>query len=178
MQFAYEIDAVDFAAAQKLYNKLRPRRARPNYAFICVFTGLLLIFAAWSDRLLDWPSIFLFAAMGVWWIYSGMVASFSDRTFRRAYRKSDLAGKKFTAYVHEDGFEVVGKLCRWHVQWAGVRLKGENERVFMLYSGGTVFMFGKRYLNEDQQEELRWLSDLPGAQDSIGKPDFSWHRSD
>jgi hypothetical protein len=143
MQFAYEISAVEFAAAQKLYHKLRPGRARANYAFICVVTGLLLIFAAWSDRLLDWPSIFMFAAIGAWWIYSGIVTFFPDRIFRRAYRKSDLAGKKFNANVHEDGLEVVGELCSWRVQWPGIRLKGENERVFMLYSEAQSSCLGK-----------------------------------
>lgn len=73
-----------------------------------------------------------------------------------------MAGKRFKADVNEDGFEVTGDLCSWHVRWLRVRPKGENERVFIftLYPEGTIFMFGKRYLNDEQQQELRRLSGL------------------
>jgi hypothetical protein len=71
-----------------------------------------------------------------------------------------LAGKKFQAEVNEEGFEVVGDLRSWRVQWAGVSLKGENEHAFVLYSVGTVFMFGKKYLAAEQQQELRRLAAL------------------
>jgi hypothetical protein len=30
----------------------------------------------------------------------------------------------------------------------------------MLYSGGSIFIFGKKYLNEEQQQELRKLAGL------------------
>jgi hypothetical protein len=43
---------------------------------------------------------------------------------------------------------------------AGVRGKAENEQVFMLHSHGTLFMFGKEYLDAEQREQLRKLSGL------------------
>jgi hypothetical protein len=73
---------------------------------------------------------------------------------------SELAGKTFRADLNEDGFDVAGDTCSWRVKWQGVRWNGENERVFMLYSQGTVFIFGKQYLTTEQQTELRSLSGL------------------
>ena len=72
-----------------------------------------------------------------------------------------MAGKKYQAEMNEDGFEVNEDLRGWRVRWSGVQLKGESELVFILRSQGTIFMFGKRYLNSDQQRELRKLSGLP-----------------
>lgn len=85
---------------------------------------------------------------------------FRARYFRRAFPKSDLAGNGFKADLGEDDFEVTGDQCSWRVRWPGVRVKGENEQVFMLYSHGTIFIFGKQYLNSEQQEHLRGLSGL------------------
>lgn len=73
---------------------------------------------------------------------------------------SDLAGKSFEANVSEDGFEVTGDQCGWRVRWPGVSVKGENEQVFSLYSHGILFIFGKKYLNTEQQEHLRRLSGM------------------
>ena len=86
--------------------------------------------------------------------------SFSGEVFPRAYPKSDVVGKGFKAEVDEDGFEVTGDQCSWRVRWPGVRVKGENEQVFMLHSHGTLFIFGKKYLNTEQQEHLRGVSGL------------------
>jgi hypothetical protein len=36
-----------------------------------------------------------------------------------------------------------------------VRLKGEDNRVFMFTAKGTVFMFGKKYLTAEQQKAIR-----------------------
>jgi len=70
-----------------------------------------------------------------------------------------VVGKRFKAAVDEDGFEVTGDQCSWRVRWPGVRVKGENEQVFMLHSHGT-FIFEKKYLNTQQQEHLRRVSGL------------------
>ena len=58
--------------------------------------------------------------------------------------------------------------ARGDVQWQGIGLKGENEKVFMICStGGTIFMFGKKYLTDEQQQELRRLSGLASVNTSI-----------
>jgi hypothetical protein len=57
----------------------------------------------------------------------------------------------------EDYFEVVGEFCTWRIKWPGVSLKGENNDVFVFYAENYVFIFGKKYLNNAEQDELRRL---------------------
>jgi len=159
MRFEYEITADEFAASQLLYYKLSGGRKRVERAVGWIVSGLALIFIAWNERFLDSAQIIL-GAIGAWWIYSGVASFFPASYFRRAYPKADLAGKRFTVDANEDGFEVTGDLYSWRVRWPGVRLKAENEQVFMLCSQGTIFMFGKKFLTDEQQQELRRLSGL------------------
>jgi hypothetical protein len=37
-------------------------------------------------------------------------------------------------------------------------VSGEDKRVFMFSGKGTVFIFGKKYLTEDQQKAIRQLA--------------------
>jgi len=69
----------------------------------------------------------------------------------------------FAADVDENGFEIKGEFCDWRVKWLGVTLRGEDRRVFIFVSGGTIFIFGKKFLSGEQQEDLRRLSGLPQA---------------
>jgi hypothetical protein len=157
MRFEYEITPDEFAASQLLYYRLSGGRKWVEHAVGWIIAGLALIFIAWDERFVDTAQILL-AAIGAWWIYCGVARFFPAWYFRRAYPKSDFAGKKFTVDANEDGFEVTADLYSWRVRWPGVRLKAENERVFMFYSQGTIFMFGKRFLTSEQQQELRMLS--------------------
>ena len=162
MYFEYEITADEYVASQILFNQLGGVRTRIQSVAVWILAGVFLILVAWNERAIDWATVLL-AAIGAWWIYAGVASLFLARHFRRAYRGAEVAGKRFTADVNEDGFEVKGEFCTWRVQWAGVRKKGENSQVFMLYSQGTVFMFGKKYLSIEQQQELRRLSGIPAA---------------
>jgi len=159
MHFEYEITADEFVASQLLYHKLSGGRKHSERAVQRILVGIIFIAIAWNEWSLKWTPI-LVALIGAWWIYSAVASLFPARYFRREYSKSDLAGKRFKADVGEDGFEVTGDVCSWRVRWSGVRVKGENEQVFMLYSHGTMFMFGKKFLSSEQQEELRRLSGL------------------
>jgi hypothetical protein len=159
MRFEYEIPADEFVACQLLYYKLSGGRKRVVNAVGWIVAGLALMFIAWSERFVDSAPIIL-AAIGASWIYAGVASFFPARHFRRAYTKGDYAGKRFTADADADGFEVTGDLYSWRVRWPGVQLKAENEQVFMLYSRGTIFMFGKKFLTSEQQDELRKLSGL------------------
>jgi hypothetical protein len=159
MDFEYEITAEEFVASQLLYYKLSGGRKRVERAVGWIVCGLALIIVAWNERFLG-PAQIILAFIGAWWIYSGATSFFPSGFFRRAYPKSDFAGKRFTVDANQDGFEVTGDLYSWRVRWPGVRLKAENEHVFMLYSQGTIFMFGKKFLSSEQQEELRRLSGL------------------
>jgi len=159
MHFEYEITADEFVASQLLYHKLSGGRKRVERAVSSFLAGLIFMATAWTERSRD-LSPFLLAIVGAWCIYYGAVSLFPARYFRNAYRKSEVVGKRFSADVTEEGFEVTGDLRSWRVQWPGVRLKGENERVFVFCSYGTIFMFGKKYLSNDQQQQLRKLSGL------------------
>jgi hypothetical protein len=159
MHFEYEITADQFVASQLLYRKLRAGRKRVERPVQWILAGIILVAIAWSEWSLNWTPALL-AIIGAWWIYSAVASLFPARYFRRAYPKSDLAGKRFKANVGEDGFEVAGDQCSWRIRWSGVREKGENGQFFMFYSHGTLFVFGKEYLNSEQQEHLRRLSGL------------------
>ena len=164
MHFEYEITADDYVASQILYHKLGGVRRRMQWVAYSVLTGLLFLGIAWSERSawLGWGGLLL-AIVGAWWIYIGVLNLFPARHLRRAYRGSELAGREFKAEVDEGGFGITGELCTWRVQWPGVRLKGEDAQVFILYSQGTIFMFGKKYLSNEQQQELRRLSGLDSS---------------
>ena len=159
MHFEYEITADEFAASQLLYHRLSGGRKRVERVVYSFLAGLLFLATAWTERSND-LSPFLLAIVRAWLIYSGALTLFPTRYFRSAYRKSEVVGKRFNAEINEEGFEVTGDLYSWRVRWPGVRVKGENELVFMLCSNQTIFMFGKKYLSSDQQQELRRLSGL------------------
>jgi hypothetical protein len=162
MHFEYEITADQFVAARLLYYKLSGGRKHRERAAQWILAGVMLVAVAWSERSFNLSPILL-ALLGAALIYSAVRSLFLTRYFRRQYPKSDLTGKRFEANVSEDGFEVTevtGDQCGWRIRWPGVRVKGENEQVFTLYSHGILFIFGKKYLNTEQQEHLRRLSGL------------------
>jgi hypothetical protein len=127
-----------------------------------IVSGLFFVVVALSERASDWAAILL-AVTGIWWIYGGMRSLFPARYFSRAYRRSELAGKVYKADVDENGFEIRGDFCEWRVSWPGVGRKGENDKVFIFTSEGTIFIFGKKYLNSGQEEELRRVSGLSAS---------------
>ena len=159
MQFEYEISADEYSASQALYHKLSAGRWFTGRAVVWVISGAVLLLVAWNEKALGLAPVLL-ALVGAQWIYCGILALFPGRHFRRQYSSAGLAGNKFRADVKDDGFDVVGELWSWRVRWSGVRLKGEDKRVFMLSSQGTIFMFGKKYLTEEQQNELRRLASI------------------
>jgi len=163
MHFEYEIDVEEYVSSQILYYKLSGGRKRIQSIVSWLIGGALLVFVAWNERTINLAAAIL-AGLGAWWIYAAITNLFPARYYRRAYRQADLAGKKFIANLDEDGFEVTGELCGWRVQWPAVSYKGEDPHVFMLCSRpGTLFMFGKKYMDTDQQEELRRLCGLKQA---------------
>ena len=162
MQCEYEITADEFASAQTLYHNLRNGRRRVRNAILWILAGLFLIVVAWNEKAITWTPLVLLL-LGMWWVYAGLTHLFPTRHFRRRYGGSGLAGKRYKVDASEDGFEVTAELCSWKVQWPGVKFKGEDARVFMLYSEGTIFIFGKQYLNDDHQREFRRLSGFGNA---------------
>jgi hypothetical protein len=159
MHFEYEITVDEYVASQLLYQKLCNTRGRIRSGVWWILVGLLFIVIAWSERVLGWEP-FLLGALGAWSVYAGVVNLFPARYLRRQYTKAELAGKTFKADLNEEGFEVSGDECSWRVRWRGVRLKGENESVLVLYGANTVFSFGKKYLSHEQQQEFCKLAGL------------------
>ncbi len=161
MHFEYEITADDYVGSQLLYYRLSLGSKLAKRIATWVLAGLFFLAVGWTERSSEWELILL-TVVGGWCIYCGFRSAFPASYFRRAYEGADLAGKRFKADIDKDGFEVEGDLCAWRVRWPGVKLKGENERVFILFAANTIFMFGKNYLDEGQQQELRRLSGLQG----------------
>jgi hypothetical protein len=159
MKFEYEITADDYAASQILYYKLSIGYNRVKRAVYWILAGVFLILVAWGEWGPHWSQVFL-AGIGVWWIYAGTICLFPRRYLRRAYRGVGLSGKKFQADLDEEGFEVIGDLCSWRLRWPAVSVKGENKYVFIFFGGTSIFMFGKQYLTDEQQRELRKLAAL------------------
>jgi hypothetical protein len=157
MQFDYEIPVEEYAAAQVLYYKACTKGQLVKQAFGWVLCGLFFVLTAAFRWAADWPPILLLLT-GVWFIYGGIRMLFPTRHYRRYYPQSGLAGKRYHAELDENGFSVSGDACSWRVLWTEALLKGEDKRVFMFSGKGTVFIFGKKYLTEDQQNAIRQLA--------------------
>src|SRR5579859_4633110 len=155
MQFEYKITVDDYIASQLLYWKLSAAHKPVKAGTWCMLLATLYFVVAWNKYELDFGPILLIVT-GVWWIYFAVSNFFPKRYLRHCYSGLELFGKKFLADVNEEGFEVTGDLCSWRVRWPGVLLKGEGKQVFIIQSeDGHIFMFGKKYLSEEQQQELR-----------------------
>jgi hypothetical protein len=160
MQFEYEITADDFVAGQMLYHRLGSGKKYIVNAFSWTIFGAFFVLVAVSDRLADRSPILL-GVTGIWLIYAGLRGLFPRRYLRRGYAAQSLAGEKYRADVNEEGFEVVGALRSWRVRWNGVARKGEDASVFIIFASNTIFIFGKKYLTLEQQDQLRVLAALP-----------------
>lgn len=159
MEFRYEITADEYAAGQKLYWKLsaRSKIARNTAAFILL--GLLFFIVARSEPIFGWPS-FILSFVGIYLLYVGFLNLFPGRYLRRAFGKSGLDGKSYVAEIDSQGMNVTGDDCGWKVLWKGVNVKGEDKLVFVVFAANTIFIFGKKYLTQDQQDEFRGLAGL------------------
>jgi hypothetical protein len=161
MQFNYEIPVEEYAAGQVLYYKASIKGRGVKNAVIAVLFGLLCILVAVFRRTSDWAPILLFLA-GSGFIYGGIAPLFPTRHYGKLYRKfykdSGLAGKSFHAEVDEDGFSVSGNGCTWLVPWTEAQWKGEDKSVFLFTGKGSMFIFGKKYLTDDQQQQIHQLA--------------------
>jgi hypothetical protein len=160
MQFDYEIPVDEYAAGQVLYYRAYAKGRLVKRALGWVLLGLFFVFISAFRWVVDWGPILLLLT-GTWFIYGGITSLFPTRYYRRAYPESGLAGKNYHTELDENGFSVTGDSCSWRVLWTEARLKGENKRVFMFNAKGTVFIFGKKYLTDDQQKDIREFAAMP-----------------
>jgi hypothetical protein len=169
MQFEYEISVEEYVAAVTLYHKLSARRVRLyENPLVWILVGVFLVAVAWQEKTFNWGPALLIL-FGIWWIFAGLVSLFPARYFRKTFQKQESWGNRFKADLDEDGFAVEADLCAWRVRWQGVKVKGEDDLVFMFYSANTVFSFGKRFLDTSQQEELRRLSGIKSIATNVSQ---------
>ncbi|HEY7096463.1 MAG TPA: YcxB family protein [Terriglobales bacterium] len=156
MQFDYEIPAEEFAAAQLLYYKGYAKGKHIKRAMGWLLTGVFLVSVAIAQWTADWTPILLLLT-GVWFLYVGISILHPRLHFRRYYPVSGLAGRTYHADLDQDGMSVSGDGCSWQVRWTDVLVKGEDNRVFMFTGKGTIFIFGKKYLTDEQQHKFASL---------------------
>jgi hypothetical protein len=153
MQFNYEIPADEFIAAQIAFHTAKDKhrliKRALGYMLLGVVFGLSAIFR-YPDL---GPLLLLLSA--AYFICVGIGNLFPQRLFRNAYQQSAVEGNRYQAELDESGFLVSGDSCSWRVAWNEVHLKGENKRVFIFYAKATIFIFGKKYLTDEQQREIR-----------------------
>ena len=116
-----------------------------------------------SQRASDLVGLLL-AMIGAWWVYAGIAPFFPAKYFRRAYKRAALSGEIFKAAINEKGLEITCDKCAWQVTWPGVTFKAEDKQVFVFLSYATLFTFGKKYLNSEQEKQIRQLSGLPSVE--------------
>lgn len=160
MQFDYEIPIDEYAAAQLLYHTARDKTRLIRRGLFWVLVGLFFVLIAVTRWVADWGPVLLFLAGGSY-VYGGLNNIFPTRHFRRAYPELEFSGKTYHAELDQDAFSVTGDSCSWRALWTEVRLKGENKLVFMFFAKSTIFIFGKKYLTDEQQKEIRRFAAMP-----------------
>jgi len=149
----------EFAAAQLLYYKAQSQsrlvKRAVGWMLLGVFFFLIAVFR-WAGF-----GPILLMLTGAWFICGGITSLFPTRHYRRAYPESGMPGKRYHAELDENGFSVAGDSCSWRVSWTEVSVKCEDQRVFLFTAKGTLFIFGKKYLTEEQQKDIRRFAAMP-----------------
>jgi len=125
---------------------------------------LLYGFEIWPDDHVQAAILFWVAAP--WLIYS-ISKVFPQLIIRYDYRRSRIRGERYVADVDAEGFAVQGADVQWRVKWSAVEFKAEDDVVFALCAANSIFMFGKRFLTDGQQAELRTLMAGAGAAEKV-----------
>lgn len=162
MQFEYEVSADDYADALILYYRLSRTRPGASTGTYFLFGGFLLaVGLVERERGL---SPLLLVALGALIVWFGVVSFFprlsSRRNYRKHYRELGIEGKKYDANVDEEGLNIAGDDTTWSREWPDISSKGEDKQLFMFYSRGTLFIFAKLYLTDEQQRALRSLTSI------------------
>jgi hypothetical protein len=167
MQFQYQISQSDYVGSMRLLWKLQRGRRIVSSAvgFIVVGAGFIFI-AVDKQRVADIAPLILVLG-GAWYICAGLRSLFPGWYLRDAFNSSELSGKQYLAEVDEQGVGFTGDMQRWWSSWASVRYRGEAREAFTLATSKEVYIFPKRFLNAEQQSELRTLARMPERPDGL-----------
>jgi hypothetical protein len=161
MEFEYEVSADDYAEAVILYHTLS--RGRWGAAGGLFIVGGFLLTVGLIEREKGLSPLLL-VALGAFSIWLGIVSAFprlsSRKKYRKYFREMGIKGKTYLANVNAERLNIAGDDATWSRPWAEVSSKGEDRQLFMFSSRGTLFIFAKRYLTDEQQQELRSLTGL------------------
>jgi hypothetical protein len=156
MHFEYQVSIDEYASASLLYWELTSGRSRIERALFWIAAGAALVVIAWTESPL--LRSIVMTAVGALWIYEGGLRNLVPESYLyRNYSGERLHGRTFRAEINEEAFEVTTGSWNWRVPREGIRLRAEDERVFLAYSFGTMFIFGKKYLTPEQQQDIRRL---------------------
>jgi hypothetical protein len=125
------------------------RRSAP-YLLFALF-ALYLVYAYGPE---GWQSAAIsIAALAI--IYTSIKSMFLESYLRKQFAGTGLAGKRYRAKVDEVGIEVVGDEAEWRMKWSYIKARREGKISFCFDGQTVMFIYGKRFLTEAQQENLR-----------------------
>jgi YcxB-like protein len=159
IQFSYEITQQDFVEGNALIcAKLKRRRS-----WIVSLLGVAVIAVPFSqvgpdgymqvDLASSWP----FFLMGLLLMYWGIRYQSPRYLARLAYPNTGIEHRPFRAVVSAEGIRVQGLYSEWKYTWQAMLLAEESATLFALYTGLQIFVFGKRFMTEDQISAFRQL---------------------
>jgi hypothetical protein len=157
MEFEYEVSAADYYDASIFYYRLNRRRLAAGSGSLFIFGGFLIVVGLIEKE--KGLSPLLLIALGAILIWFGVVGFFPRlsprKRFRKCFKELGIEGKKYRAAVDTEGINIVGDDTTWSRRWSDISSKGEDDKLFLFCSKFTMFIFAKRYLTEEQQQELR-----------------------
>jgi hypothetical protein len=160
VEFEYEINADDFASGMTLYQK-KVGGFRYRLAYILIGTALILLPIVvrhnnGSEIDAPWFTI----AFGIVFLCCGIATLFYSSRVRRTYGNSEIASQRYNAVLTENGVDVSGPNRHWQFGWTVVKIRAENETLFIFSDTSVVFIFAKRYLTSEQMAQVRQLGKL------------------
>ena len=153
--FSYLITKEDYAEG----NMLLCRKFKTRSTWIIALLGVAVLAVPFLLQdpdgsvhpLVRWP----FIPLGLILIYYGVRYQSIRHVARQQYVSTGIGGHKFAARVSREGIQVRGTHSEWKYDWPAVLLAEESETLFALYTGLQLFVFAKRYLNDEQVKALQ-----------------------
>ena len=159
IQFAFEVTQDDYAEA----NALICRKLKWKRSWIVPLLGVAVMAVPFAQVDADGymnphlGNLWIMVLGGFALIYYGLRYQSASYTARQHYPSTGIEYHRFIAFVSGEGIQVRGTFCEWKYGWPAILLAEESEKLFALYTGLQIFVFAKRYLNDEQTNTLRSL---------------------